>query len=507
MPAERVQKLIAQSGIASRRGAEELIAGGRVAINGQPAELGARADPATDTVTIDGRPIGQSEHPVHIALHKPRGLLSSARDERGRQSVLAVLGGEAASLGRLWPAGRLDADSEGLMLLTNDGGWANRVLHPRYGLEREYAVLVDPEPDAATLRALRAGVTLEDGPARLLTARRAVPPREVRREPGERGSWLRVRVGEGRKREVRRIFEAAGHQVRRLARTALGPLTMEGLEVGEWRTLDAAEVAALAGEGPARGPIHRTPGPRQRRGAQGRDRRGERRASSGGPLAVAIDGPSGAGKSTVGHALAVRIGANFVDTGLMYRALTLAAVEQGIDPDDALELGRLARRSRIHVRRPRPGETDRLETVLLGRRDVTHDVRTPRIDRLVSSVSRHADVRQAMVSVQRDTARRGPTVMVGRDIGTVVLPQASLKVFLTASTAVRARRRAAEMGRPGRLAVYLAEIEERDAADSGRAVAPLRKAADALVLDTGELDVDACVDRIVAALPAPRPAG
>jgi cytidylate kinase len=215
---------------------------------------------------------------------------------------------------------------------------------------------------------------------------------------------------------------------------------------------------------------------------------------------VAIDGPSGAGKSTVGHALAVRIGANFVDTGLMYRALTLAAIEQGVDPDDGPELGRLARRSRIHVRRPHADETDRFETVLLGQRDVTGLVRTARIDRVVSAVSRHAEVRDAMVGVQRATARRGDTVMVGRDIGTVVLPEATLKVFLTASPRVRAQRRATEMGHPERLDDYLEEIRQRDAADSGRQVAPLRKAAGALVLDTGRLDVRACVARIVARL-------
>jgi len=504
MPAERIQKLIAQSGLASRRRAEELIGAGRVTVNGSPAELGMRADPQRDTVSVDGTPIGEGERIVHIALHKPRGLLSSSRDERGRRSVLTLLADQTGQLGRLWPAGRLDAESEGLMLLTNDGGWANRVLHPRYGLEREYAVLVDPEPDVGTLRALRAGVQLEDGPARLLSARHAVPPREVHRDPGERGSWLRVRVGEGRKREVRRIFEAAGHRVRRLARTALGSLTVEGLEVGEWRTLDPSEVAALAGE-PA------VQGSSTGRGSSGAAQRGLRRRAPRssrphrtGPLTVAIDGPSGAGKSTVGHALAIRIGANFVDTGLMYRALTLAAIEQGIDPNDAQVLGRLANRSRIHVRRPRPDESDRLETVLLGQRDVTRAVRTPRIDRLVSAVSRHGEVRRAMVAVQRATAMKGDTVMVGRDIGTVVLPDAWLKVYLTASTSVRAHRRAAEMGRPERVAEYLAEIEKRDAADSGRAVGPLRKAPDALVLDTGELNVDACVDRIVSALPSTR---
>jgi cytidylate kinase len=186
----------------------------------------------------------------------------------------------------------------------------------------------------------------------------------------------------------------------------------------------------------------------------------------------------------------------------MYRALTLAALEHGIDPDDGEALGRLAREVRIEVRRPRHEQTDRRETVLLDRRDVTKEARAPRVDRVVSSVSRHAPVRDAMLHVQRAAARRHDTVMVGRDIGTVVLPDATLKVFLTAAAAVRAGRRAAEMGRSDRLDRYLLEIEGRDAADIGREVAPLRKAPGALVLDTGELDVDACVEAIVTHLPA-----
>ena len=212
--------------------------------------------------------------------------------------------------------------------------------------------------------------------------------------------------------------------------------------------------------------------------------------------AVAIDGPSGAGKSTVGHALARRIDANFVDTGLMYRALTLAALERGIDVDDSESLGSLAGQCRIEVERPMPGQHDRLETVRLDGRDVTIEVREPRVDRAVSAVSRHAAVRDAMLWVQRAVAARGDTVMVGRDIGTVVLPDATLKVFLTASPEVRAARRAAEMDAPERFAEYLAEIERRDAADSERPIAPLRQAAGALVLDTGALDVEACVDAI-----------
>jgi CMP/dCMP kinase len=213
-------------------------------------------------------------------------------------------------------------------------------------------------------------------------------------------------------------------------------------------------------------------------------------------VTVAIDGPSGAGKSTIGHALAQAIDATFVDTGLMYRALTLAALERGIDTEDGAGLGALAGSSRIEVERPEPEHVGRLETVRLDGRDVTDAVRGAAIDRAVSSVSRHAAVRDAMLGVQRAAAARGTTVMVGRDIGTVVLPDATLKVYLTAPAEVRAGRRASEMGRPDRLEAYLAEILERDAADSGRAVAPLRQAPDAMLLDTGELPVDACVDAI-----------
>ena len=486
MPAERLQKLLAQSGVASRRRAEELVAAGRVMVNGTTATLGMRADPGLDRITLDGQPVLPRPSLAYLAVHKPRGLLSSTRDERGRRSVLSLIGGESElDAAHLWPAGRLDADSEGLMLLTNDGEWANHVLHPRYGLEREYAALVHPAPSPAALRQLRSGVELEDGPARVLDAGVGAPPPEVDREPNEQGNWVRVRIGEGRKREVRRLFAALGHRVLRLVRVRLGPLAIDGLAAGQWRALASAEVAALAG-------------------ASAKPESVERRADRAVRLAVAIDGPSGAGKSTVGHALAVRIGANFVDTGLMYRALTLAALEQGVDPEDGPALGRLARTSRIHVRRPRRDQVDRLETVLLGDRDVTHLVRTPRIDRLVSAVSRHAEVRAAMVSVQRATARRGDTVMVGRDIGTVVLTDAVPKVYLTASTVVRAQRRADEMGRPDRASEYLEEIERRDAADSRREVAPLRRAPGAMVLDTGELSVEESVDRIIASLPQTR---
>ena len=245
MGSERLQKLIARAGIASRRGAEQLIADARVRVNGATAQLGDSADPAVDRIEVDGRPLPAATGAIHLAVHKPRGFLSSARDERGRRSVVTLVdaGGE-----RLWPAGRLDVESEGLMILTNDGEWANRVLHPRYGTEREYAALVTPRPSRATIDRLRRGVALEDGPGRLLSARFADPPPELEREGREEGAWLAVRIGEGRKREVRRLFAAVGHDVVRLVRTRIGPLGIKGLRAGQWRSLRPAEVRALVGE-------------------------------------------------------------------------------------------------------------------------------------------------------------------------------------------------------------------------------------------------------------------
>lgn len=243
MARERLQKIIARAGLISRRGAEQLIADGRVKVNGTRAGLGDSADPNHDAIEVDGRQLGVAAPSIHLAVHKPRGFLSSARDERGRRSVLALVdaGGQ-----RLWPAGRLDVESEGLMILTNDGAWANRMLHPRYGTERQYAALVSPAPHRDALDRLRRGVELEDGMARLLSVRHAPPPPEVERARHEDGAWLRVRIGEGRKREVRRLFAAVGCRVERLVRTRLGSLSLAGLREGEWRRLRPAEVGALS---------------------------------------------------------------------------------------------------------------------------------------------------------------------------------------------------------------------------------------------------------------------
>ena len=242
MAGERLQKLIARAGLASRRRAEELVAAGRVTVNGSVASIGDSADPARDRIEVDGRPLAAASAPIYFAVHKPRGFLSSAHDERGRRSVVGLVDAPGE---RLWPAGRLDVESEGLMLLTNDGEWANRVLHPRYGTVREYAALVSPPPARGDLQRLRDGVELEDGIARLLDARFELPPPEVERHGAESGAWLRVRIGEGRKREVRRLFAALGLDVERLVRTRIGALALTGLREGRWRSLRPSEVAAL----------------------------------------------------------------------------------------------------------------------------------------------------------------------------------------------------------------------------------------------------------------------
>jgi 23S rRNA pseudouridine2605 synthase len=467
MAADRLNAVIARAGLASRRAADALIAAGRVTVNGSMAITGQRVDPTRDRIVVDGRPLPEAATSVHLMVNKPRGVLSSARSERGRQSVVELV--EMPAGMRLYPVGRLDVDSEGLILLTNDGDWAEKVAHPRYGLEREYAALVDPPPDAAAIHRLLTGVELDDGPARLLAVHLSRRPRGIDLDAGDHGEWLRVTLAEGRKREVRRLFAAVGSQVRRLVRVGFGPVSLGSLPSGEWRHLTNAEVAALAGRGTAR-------------------------RSSAGELTVAIDGTSGSGKTTIGREVAARLGARLVDTGLLYRALTDRAIAFRTDLDDGPALAQLAGSLRITITAG--------EKVIVDGRPITARLRRPEVDRAVSAVSRHPEVRSAMLAVQRQAARGGPTVMVGRDIGTVVLPDADLKVFLTASEAVRARRRAAQMEQPDRVDEYRRELAARDAVDTGRAVAPLRQAQGSLVLDTGRLDVDSCVAAIIAALDA-----
>ena len=251
MPPVRLQKLLAAAGLASRRGAEVRIADGRVRVNGVVVrELGSRADPERDRVSVDGRDLPRAEPHRYVLLHKPPGYLTTRADPEGRPRVMDLL----PDLGvRLHPVGRLDGDAEGLLLLTNDGPLTHRLTHPRYGVPRVYHVLVEGRLDAAVLDRLRRGVRLEDGPARVLHADRL-------RGGGPNLAWLTLTLGEGRYHEVKRLCGAVGLRVRRLIRVAFGPLALGRLVPGGWRHLTPREVARLRGPEPSGGRPGR-PGP------------------------------------------------------------------------------------------------------------------------------------------------------------------------------------------------------------------------------------------------------
>jgi 23S rRNA pseudouridine2605 synthase len=229
----RLQKVIAASGLCSRRKAEEWIAQGRVTVDGSVALLGDRVDPEQAHVEVDGIPLPVRAGQVTYLLNKPRGVVSTARDPQGRRTVVDLVPAEP----RVVPVGRLDADSEGLILLSNDGDLAQLVTHPRHEVTKTYAVLVEGVPTASTLRRLTEGVVLDDGPARARAARLL----------GRSGSRAHVEVvmGEGRKREVRRMLETVGHPVLRLFRSAVGPIRDSTLKSGKWRELTLQEIRAL----------------------------------------------------------------------------------------------------------------------------------------------------------------------------------------------------------------------------------------------------------------------
>ncbi len=226
----RLQKVLAATGWGSRRVCEDLIAAGRVTVNGEIAILGRRVDPDADLVEVDGAPIGVRPGLVYYLLNKPAGVVTTSKDTHGRPTVVELVPLEP----RVFAVGRLDADTEGLLLLTNDGELANRIAHPSHGVDKEYlAEIVGGPVSAGNLRRLRDGIELDDG----LTA----PAKVSNPEPGV----LRLTIHEGRNRQVRRMCDAVGHPVRRLVRTRIGPLVDRALKPGQWRELTNDERRAL----------------------------------------------------------------------------------------------------------------------------------------------------------------------------------------------------------------------------------------------------------------------
>jgi 23S rRNA pseudouridine2605 synthase len=230
---ERLQKLLARAGFGSRRACEELISAGRVTVDGEVARLGARADPRAQRIELDGVPVVVRDDLVYYLLNKPTGVVTTADDPQGRPTVVELVPRDP----RVFPVGRLDVDTSGLLVLTNDGELAQLVTHPRHGIRKTYLAEVDGVPGAGALRTLRRGVHLDDG----LTAPARV--RVVQRR-GSRAA-VEISIHEGRTRQVRRMFEAVGHPVQRLVRTRIGPVSDRTLPPGEWRALRPAEVRAL----------------------------------------------------------------------------------------------------------------------------------------------------------------------------------------------------------------------------------------------------------------------
>jgi 23S rRNA pseudouridine2605 synthase len=239
----RLNAYLARAGVASRRGADELIKAGRVRVNGEAGRLNTSVA-ANDTVELDGEPVS-AQRLAYVLLHKPAGTVTTARDPQGRPTVVDLVGISE----RVVPVGRLDVDTTGALLLTNDGPLAHRLAHPRYGVEKTYEVEIDGEPDDAVLRRLATGIELEDG--------RTAPARV--RSLG--ASRIELTIHEGRNRQVKRMCEAVGHPVRRLHRAAYAGLTLEGLEPGQWRELEPSEVERLNRlVAPRRGPTGSGPG-------------------------------------------------------------------------------------------------------------------------------------------------------------------------------------------------------------------------------------------------------
>jgi 23S rRNA pseudouridine2605 synthase len=230
---ERLQKILSRAGIASRRGAETVMSQGRVTVNGTAVtRLGTKADITRDDIRVDGVRLRPPTQPVYLILNKPKGVVTTRHDPEGRTTVMDLV----PSVQGLFPVGRLDVTTEGLLLLTNDGAFAERVAHPRYEVPRVYQAKVRGVPDARALAALRTGVRVEG--ERLSVDR-------VRVLEADKHAWLELSLHEGKHHEVRRLLEAVGHPVSKLRRVALGPLTTRGLDPGEFRHLTPQEVKSL----------------------------------------------------------------------------------------------------------------------------------------------------------------------------------------------------------------------------------------------------------------------
>jgi len=288
---ERIQKILSRAGIASRRAAEQVMADGRVTVNGETVrELGTKADVTTDDIRVDGVRIRPPAEPVYLLLYKPRGVVTTRHDPEGRATVMGLVPPVAG----LFPVGRLDVGTEGLLILTNDGNFAQRVSHPRYEVPRVYQAKVRDVPSHETLARLTAGVRVEG---------ERLAADHVRVLEADNNSWLELTLHEGKNHEVRRLMEAVGHPVSKLKRVAIGPVTLRGLNPGQFRHLTPQEVRALThGVRPATRPASARPAPGRPSGPGiAKPTRGPRRHDRGArPASAPPSGPPSPGTRRFG---------------------------------------------------------------------------------------------------------------------------------------------------------------------------------------------------------------
>ena len=474
-----------------------LVAQGRVRVNGTAAVAGQRVDPGVDRIEVDGRPLRAPSERTYLAMAKPAGVTSTVRDRHAETTVLDLVPRELRRE-RIYPVGRLDLESEGLLLLTNDGDWAQRVLHPRHLVDREYAIGVRDELTERQAHALLDGIQLDEGLARLVTMRPQTATETRRLEaatgPGPRLTWYRAVLRQGWRRQLRRMFAAVEAPVARLVRVRIGDIRLEGLRPGDVRELTARERQRLETAGEPASRERREP---ERPGAPAapQDRLAKRPSRPARGIVVSLDGPGSSGKSSVGAAAAERLALRFCDTGLLYRALTWLAQERGIDLEDAAALADLA--PQVELAESAGGRLDR---VLVDGEDVTDAVHSAAVDTTVSQVARHPEVRARLLQRQRSIASRGGIIMAGRDIGTVVLPDADLRLYLDVSLDERARRRAAERGttldEPAGQSI-LEELQRRDGIDRNRPTAPLRVPDGATIVRSDGNTFEQTVDQVV----------
>ena len=529
----RLQRFLARAGVASRRGSEDLMTAGRVTVNGQIAtELGTKVDVDHDHIEVDGMPVKLNQGSVYLMLYKPTGYLTTMSDPQERPCVADLVPRDRFP--GLFPVGRLDRDTTGLLLFTTDGDLSQDLLHPSKHVYKTYQALVDGNLTDRDLEPLRRGIELDDGlcqPAicRVINAREAeaVAPQGVK--PGT--TAVEVIIREGRKNQVKRMLSKIHHPVIRLHRCNFAGLELKDVAKGSWRELTDREVQILKDGGipPKQASSKRSAAPAtntasrtRHHGSHGSAPKrntyrelGNRKAPAPAShtststterkhcMIVAIDGPAGSGKSTIAKEIARQLGFNKLDTGAMYRAVTFAALDRGIDLDDEAAIDTLAEQIEIRFTNG-TGEDTRLT---IDGKDASAAIRTPQVDANVSKVSAYPGVRAAMLIHQRRAAEDRDIVAEGRDIGTVVFPNAQVKVFLTADPRERARRRVLQRhqndAQPLTTEKLEAEVDEtldalkqRDKLDSSREVAPLVPAEDAVHVDSTAHTIDEVVSII-----------